>query len=113
MQSIEVEVKRLGGAFGGKEDQATVWAVMASVGAHRKRTEIFYQVAKAKGVVYDDQGLAYLLQEWYIKRGRKLRASHPRDICDQILDIANFMSLHPAMAPDLIDRAAGAYFVEL
>ena len=57
--------------------------------------EIFKRVAQGKGVQYDDQGLGYLLQEWYVKRGRKLRASHPRDICDQIIDIANFMSLEP------------------
>jgi predicted ATPase with chaperone activity len=75
--------------------------------------EIFTRFAQTKGVRYSDQGLAYLLQEWYIKRGRKLRASHPRDICDQIIDIANFMSLEPAMTRDLIDRAAGAYFVEI
>ena len=75
--------------------------------------EIFKRVAKGKGVDYSDQGMAYLLQEWYVKRGRKLRASHPRDICDQIIDIARFMSLEPAMSTDLIDRAAGAYFVEL
>ncbi len=30
---IEVDVKRLGGGFGGKEDQATPWACMASLGA--------------------------------------------------------------------------------
>ncbi|NNE10278.1 MAG: molybdopterin-dependent oxidoreductase, partial [Gemmatimonadetes bacterium] len=30
---IEVDVKRLGGGFGGKEDQATHWAVMAAVAA--------------------------------------------------------------------------------
>ncbi len=30
---VEVEVPRLGGAFGGKEDQATPWAVMAALGA--------------------------------------------------------------------------------
>ncbi len=75
--------------------------------------EIFQRVAKAKGVQYSDQGLAYLLQEWYIKRNRKLRASHPRDICDQILDIAAFMSLEPAMSRELIDRSAAAYFVEI
>jgi predicted ATPase with chaperone activity len=46
-----------------------------------------------KGVVYSDQGLAYLLQEWYIKRNRKLRASHPRDLCDQILDVARYVSI--------------------
>lgn len=75
--------------------------------------KIFQDVAKGKGVRFDNEGLAYLLQEFYIKRNRKLRASHPRDICDQIIDIASFMSLEPAMSHDLIDRAATAYFVNL
>jgi len=75
--------------------------------------EIFRRVATAKGVTYSDQGLAYLLQEWYIKRGRKLRASHPRDLCDQIIDIARFLSLEPTMSRDLLDRAAESYFVEI
>ncbi len=33
MNHIEVEVARLGGAFGGKEDQATPWAVMTALAA--------------------------------------------------------------------------------
>ncbi len=32
MHNIEVDVVRLGGAFGGKEDQATPWAIMAALG---------------------------------------------------------------------------------
>jgi len=32
MNKIEVDVVRLGGGFGGKEDQATPWAVMAALG---------------------------------------------------------------------------------
>jgi predicted ATPase with chaperone activity len=75
--------------------------------------EIFRRVAATKGVAYSDQGLAYLLQEWYIKRARKLRASHPRDLCDQILDISRFMNIEPAMTRDLLNRASEAYFVEL
>lgn len=75
--------------------------------------EIFKRVSSAKGVQYNDEGLAYLLQEWYIKRARKLRGSHPRDLCDQILDIARYLSVEPSMTHDLIDRAASAYFVEL
>lgn len=75
--------------------------------------EIFRRVATAKGVTYSDQGLAYLMQEWYIKRNRKLRASHPRDLCDQILDIAHYLNTEPALTRDLIDRAAESYFVEL
>ena len=34
MHKIEVDVTRLGGGFGGKEDQATPWAVMAALAAH-------------------------------------------------------------------------------
>jgi predicted ATPase with chaperone activity len=75
--------------------------------------EIFNRVANSKGIVYSDQGLAYLLQEWYVKRNRKLRASHPRDLCDQILDIANYLGNEPSLTRELIDRAAESYFVEL
>jgi len=35
MNNIEVDVLRLGGAFGGKEDQATHWAVMSALAAHK------------------------------------------------------------------------------
>jgi len=80
--------------------------------SYEEYREIFRRVAAQKGVQYEDQGLAYLLQEWYIKRGRKLRASHPRDLCDQILDIARYLSTEPVMSRDLIDRAAQSYFVE-
>ncbi len=62
---------------------------------------------------YSDEGLAYLLQEHYIKRNRNLRASHPRDICDQIIDIARYMDVEPDLSKDLLDRAALSYFVEL
>jgi predicted ATPase with chaperone activity len=75
--------------------------------------EIFRRTAEIKGIPYSDRGLAYMLQEWYIKRNRKLRASHPRDICDQILDISRYLDVEPAMTKELIDRAAEAYFVEL
>ena len=75
--------------------------------------EIFRRVAQSKKVQYNDKGLAYLLQEWYIKRNRKLRASHPRDICDQILDISQYLSVEPVMTRELIDLAAQAYFVDL
>lgn len=81
--------------------------------SYEEYREIFQRVATNKGVTYSDQGLAYLLQEWYVKRNRKLRASHPRDLCDQILDIANYLGTEPVLNRDLIDRAAESYFVEL
>jgi SpoVK/Ycf46/Vps4 family AAA+-type ATPase len=75
--------------------------------------EIFRRVAASKGIKYSNQGLAYLLQEHYIKRGRKLRSNHPRDLCDQILDISSYLSTEAALTRALIDRASESYFVEL
>ncbi len=81
--------------------------------SYEEYREIFKRVAADKKVEYSDQGLAYLLQEWYIKRNRKLRASHPRDLCDQILDISSYLSVPPVMSRDMLDRAALAFFVDI
>ncbi len=40
MNKIEVDVLRLGGGFGGKEDQATHWAVMAALAATKLKTAV-------------------------------------------------------------------------
>lgn len=40
MHSVTVDVLRLGGGFGGKEDQATAWAVMTALAAHRLRRPV-------------------------------------------------------------------------
>jgi predicted ATPase with chaperone activity len=81
--------------------------------SYEEYREIFRRVANDKKIEYSDQGLAYLLQEWYVKHNRKLRASHPRDLCDQILDISHYLSAPPTMTREMIDRAAQAYFVEI
>ena len=75
--------------------------------------EIFKRVAQDKKIEYNDQGLAYLLQEWYIKRNRKPRASHPRDLCDQIIDISAYLAVPPSMSREMIDSAGRAYFVDI
>ncbi len=75
--------------------------------------EIFRRVCQQKGVVYEDRGLGYLLQEYYIKPRRKLRGVHPRDLVDQIVDIASFLGVEPRLTKELIDKACKAYFVEL
>ena len=75
--------------------------------------QIFRIVAQQKRVQYSDQGLAYLLQEWYVKKKRPLRSNHPRDLCDHIIDISQFFSVPPVFSPEMIDRDANSYFVDL
>jgi predicted ATPase with chaperone activity len=75
--------------------------------------EIFRRVCTARGVPYDDRGLAYLIQEHYLKPNRTKRSCHPRDLVDQLVDTARYLNVQPALTKDLIDRAAEAYFVEI
>lgn len=75
--------------------------------------EIFKLVCKAKHIPYSDDGLRYLIQEHYMKAGRELRACHPRDLCDQILDEAKYRGTSPSLTKELVDRACEAYFVKL
>lgn len=74
--------------------------------------EIFKRIAQSKHVPFSDSALAYLVREHYIKAQRPPRACHARDLLDQIIDIANYLSVPPTLNKELIDRAAESYFVE-
>ena len=75
--------------------------------------EIFKAMCRLRGIEYDEQAVRYLLQEHYIKTQRKLRANHPRDLLDQMADVAQYLGQKPQLTKELIDRASDAYFVEL
>jgi hypothetical protein len=75
--------------------------------------QIFQRMAAVRNVPFDQQVFVYLVQEWYIKQKRALRAVHPRDLLDQIVDIANYEGVAPLMTKEMIDRACSSYFVEL
>jgi predicted ATPase with chaperone activity len=75
--------------------------------------ELFIRMCKNRKVPYDEQGLVYLIKEHYQKKHLELRACHPRDILDQIVDFAHFMNVPPTMSKELLDQASASYFVEL
>ncbi|MCB8986741.1 MAG: ATP-binding protein [Ardenticatenaceae bacterium] len=75
--------------------------------------EIFKRACQVRNVRYNEQIVRYLLQEYYIKRNQKMRASHPRDILDQLKDIADYLGVEPQLTKEMIDQAADAYFVNL
>lgn len=75
--------------------------------------EIFKRVCIQRNIPYDEQAVRYLLQEYYVKPERKLRANHPRDLLDQIADISGYVGTEPELSKALLDRAAASYFVDL
>jgi predicted ATPase with chaperone activity len=75
--------------------------------------EIFRRQCQALGVPYNNEGLIYLLKEYYVKTKRDLRACHPRDILRQLIGIARYKGVPPAMTAELIDMACKTYFADL
>jgi predicted ATPase with chaperone activity len=81
--------------------------------SEREFFEIFRRVAAEREVPFDQDGFMYLMRNYYLKMKRELRAVHPRDIVDQIIDIAHYRGLEPALTKELIDQACSSYFVEI
>ena len=75
--------------------------------------EIFRRQCEALEIPFDQNGLVYLLREYYVKPKRELRSVHPRDILRILIGIARYKDIPPRLTPDLLDRACYTYFVEM
>lgn len=76
--------------------------------------QLFELMCKIKKTPFDERGYNYLLKKWYDRFARDFRFVHPRDLLSQMKDIADYMGVPVSMNnPELIDRAAASYFVEL
>jgi predicted ATPase with chaperone activity len=74
--------------------------------------QIFRRMCREKRVPYSEEGLAYLIKEHYIKHDRSRRGCHPRDLIDQVKDIATYLNIPPRLSTELIDQACNTYFVD-
>ncbi|MFA6563970.1 MAG: ATP-binding protein [Verrucomicrobiia bacterium] len=75
--------------------------------------EIFERACGKRKVEFSETGFSYLIANHYQKPGKPFRAVHPRDLIDQIVEIAQFRNIAPALEPELIDCACRSYFVNL
>lgn len=75
--------------------------------------EIFRRQCDLLNIPFDQNGLVYLLREYYVKPKRELRACHPRDILRTLIGIARYLDQPATLSSDLIDRACRTYFVDL
>jgi energy-coupling factor transporter ATP-binding protein EcfA2 len=74
---------------------------------------IMQRVCRTRNVPYSDDGLRYLLEEEYPRRRLELRSVHPRDLIDQLIDIARFIKTPAVMSRELLAAACKSYFVEM
>jgi hypothetical protein len=74
---------------------------------------VFKIVARARGIEWNEEGFTHLIREHYTISHRALKNSHPRDLLDQLIDLAKYKGIKPEMVPELLDQAAAAYFADL
>jgi SpoVK/Ycf46/Vps4 family AAA+-type ATPase len=78
---------------------------------------IFYQIMQnecaARQLEFPPEAFVYLMQKHYLGPNRNLRSCHPRDILDQIADIAAYLGTRPTLSKQLIDAACDSYFAEI
>lgn len=79
--------------------------------------KLFYQILQrecaARNMELPVDAFVYLMQKHYIALNRPLRSCHPRDLLEQISDIATYLGTRPALTKQLIDAACDTYFAEI
>ena len=55
----------------------------------------------------------YLVLEHFVKVKREPKSVHPRDLLDQLVDIARYLQKEPRLETELLDAAVDGYFVKL
>jgi predicted ATPase with chaperone activity len=72
---------------------------------------IFQRVCESAGIPYVNQAVNYLFEHYYKARNLPLRACHPRDLIQLILDAARYRQVPPALSKELLDQAVLNYMV--
>jgi len=79
--------------------------------------KMYYQILQrecaARNMELPPEAFVYLMQTHYIGANRNLRSCHPRDLLDQIMDIATYLGTRPVLSKQLIDAACESYFAKL
>ena len=73
--------------------------------------EIFKRECAKHSVPYSESEIQALIDKQYIQANRQPRGVHPRDLLDQLVDIARFRQVPLALSSELLDLACQAYFL--
>ena len=74
--------------------------------------QIFELNCKKRGIRFDPVMVEYLDRKYYQPRKLQMRACHPRDLIEQVVDRCRYEDREPVITRELLDLACGAYFIE-
>jgi hypothetical protein len=74
--------------------------------------QIFALNCKRRDLVFDPVMVEYLDRKYYQPRHLQMRACHPRDLIEQVVDMCRYQNRVPTITRELLDAACGSYFIE-
>ena len=75
-------------------------------------TRIFEMNCRKRGLAFDPVMVEYLQRKYYQPRKLQMRACHPRDLVEQVVDMCRYHQREPLITRELLDAACGSYFLE-
>ena len=73
---------------------------------------IFEMNCRRRGLAFDPETIDYLQRAYYQPRKLEMRACHPRDLIEQVVDRCRYHQRPPELTHALIDQACETYFIE-
>ena len=74
--------------------------------------KIFELNCRKRSLPFDAVMVEYLDRKYYQPRKLEMRACHPRDLIEQVVDICRYQSREPVITRELLDAACKSYFIE-
>lgn len=74
--------------------------------------QIFELNCRRRGLAFDRVMVEYLHRSYYQPRRMPMRACHPRDIIEQVVDLCRYQGKEPAITREALDAACQSYFLE-
>ncbi|ATB34093.1 ATPase [Melittangium boletus] len=96
-------------------DDAFLRRVRYKLEVQRPDEDLFHQIFQVmcdkRGVDYDPEVVQYLINTHYKPNRRLFAACQPRDLLDQMIDMAHYRGEPPRLSRELVDSAVRSYFV--
>lgn len=73
--------------------------------------KIFKQYCVTNELQFDPEMVRFLIEEKYVPTGRRMTASHPRELINKVIDFCLFEGNEPAISKELLQQAWDSYFL--
>jgi hypothetical protein len=97
-------------------DEAFLRRIPYKIRAHNPTVDeycrIFEMNCRKRGMAFDPVMVEYLLRKYYQPRKLQMRACHPRDLVEQVVNMCRYHNRELTITRDLLDAACGSYFLE-